>query len=77
MKDLIFKVSATVRNKLFWNLESSDNIVKEEKGCSSHGVIECGHEFNPFDEIVNDHISILMVIFIWGSKFHKFSSPFA
>lgn len=51
-------------------------MIKEEEGCSSCGVIECGHGFSSFGEIVNNHDNILMVIRRWGSALHKVNSPF-
>ena len=40
-------------------------MVKEKESCSSCGVIERWHGFNPFGEIVNGHDTIFMVIIIW------------
>lgn len=62
MPYLIFKMSAMVRDQLFWNPESSDNKVKKEKGRGSCRVIERWHGLNPFGKIIDHHDNILMII---------------
>ena len=76
MPYLIFKMSAMVRDQLFWNPESSNDVVKEKEGCGGCHTVECWHILDPFCEIFNRHDDIFVVTRRWGSTLHKVDGPF-
>ena len=69
-------MSAVVRDQLFRNSESSDNVVKEKEGCGSCRVVKCWHSLGPFCEIVDRHNDIFMVTNGWRATLHKVDGPF-
>ena len=66
---------AVVRDQLFRNSESSNNMVKEKEGGGSGRIVKSGHGLDPFGEIVNRHNDILMVTSGWRLTLHKFYGP--
>ena len=69
-------MSAMVRDQLFRNPKSSNNMVKEKEGCGSCSVVKCWHSLDPFCEIVDRHDDIFMVTSGWRATLHKFDGPF-
>lgn len=55
----------------------SDNMVEEELGAGLNGIVESGHCFGPFGEVVNCNDNILMFVAKGGETFHEFNAPFA
>lgn len=76
MPNIIFKISAMLRDQLFLNSESSNDMVKEKEGSGGCCIVECWHSFDPFCEIVNHHDDIYVVTNRWRSTFHDVNGPF-
>jgi hypothetical protein len=55
----------------------SNDMVKEEEGSYVGCIIECGHGFFPFCEVVDNDYYILVPITGWGVASHEINAPFA
>jgi hypothetical protein len=65
-----------VRNELEWYAKTGYDVVKEEACCSVSGVVESGHSFNPFSEVINGDKNVFVTIAGGGITSHKFNAPF-
>ena len=51
-------------------------MVKEKTRCSVSGVVESGHSFDPFGEVINDDNNVFVTIAGGGIIGHKVNAPF-
>jgi hypothetical protein len=54
-------------NELEWYAKMGYDVVKEEVHCSVSGVVESGHSFGPFSEVINDDNNVFVTIAGGGS----------
>jgi hypothetical protein len=52
------------------------DVVKEETCCSVSGVVESGHSFEPFGEVINGDNDVFLTIAGGGITIHKVDAPF-
>jgi hypothetical protein len=52
-------------------------VVEEKMCCSVSGVVEGGHGFSPFGEIIDCHDDVFVSIARWWGASHEVYSPFA
>ena len=52
------------------------DVVKEKTCCSVSGVVESGHSFDPFGEVINGDNYVFVTIVGGGITSHKFDAPF-
>jgi hypothetical protein len=69
-------VFPVVGNKLEWYSKTGYDVVKEEMCCSVSGVVESGHSFGPFGEVINDNNNVFVTIAGGGMTSHKVDAPF-
>jgi hypothetical protein len=48
-----------------------DDMIEKEVGCNIRHVTECGHGFNPFSEVVENHKNVLIIVTRWRVACHK------
>jgi hypothetical protein len=65
-----------VGNKLEWDSKMGYDVVKEKTRCSVSGVVESGHSFGPFGEVINGDNNVFVTIAGGGITSHKFDAPF-
>jgi hypothetical protein len=65
-----------VGNKLEWYSKMGYDVVKEETRCSVSGVVESGHSFGPFGEVINGDNNVFVAIVGGGITSHKVDAPF-
>jgi hypothetical protein len=65
-----------VRNELEWYSKMGYDVVKEKTHCSVNGVVESGHSFGPFGEVINNNNNVFVTIARGGIKSHKVDAPF-
>jgi hypothetical protein len=65
-----------VENELEWYSEPGYDMVKEKTHCSVSGVVEGGHSFGPFGEVINDDNNVFVTIAGGGITSHKVNAPF-
>jgi hypothetical protein len=70
-------VFPVVGNKLEWYSKTGYDVVKEETCCSVSGVVESGHSFGPFGEVINGEKNVFVTIVGGGITSHKVNAPFA
>jgi hypothetical protein len=75
-EDLILEVFPVVGNKLEWYSKMGYDVVKEETHCSVNSVVESGHSFDPFGEVINGGNNVFMTIDGGGITSHKVDAPF-
>jgi hypothetical protein len=51
-------------------------MVKEKTRCSVSGVVEGGHSFSPFGEVIDSHNNVFVTIAGGGITSHKVNAPF-
>jgi hypothetical protein len=61
---------------LEWYSEPGYDVVKEKMRCSVSGVVEGGHSFNPFGEVIDSENNVFVTIAGGGITSHKFYAPF-
>jgi hypothetical protein len=66
-----------VGNELEGYSKTGYDVVKEKMRCSVSGVVESGHSFGPFGEVVNDDNDVFVTIAGGWITSHKFDAPFA
>jgi hypothetical protein len=66
-----------VGNKLEWYSKTGYDVVKEKTCYSVSGVVESGHSFGPFGEVINGENNVFVTIAGGGITSHKFDAPFA
>jgi hypothetical protein len=65
-----------VVNELEWYFELGYDVVKEKTRCSVSGVVEGGHGFSPFGEVINGDNNVFVTIAGGGITSHKVNAPF-
>ena len=65
-----------VGNELEWYTKTRYDVVKEKPRCSVSGVVESGHRFYPFGEVINDNNDVFVTIARGGITSHKVDAPF-
>jgi hypothetical protein len=65
-----------VGNKLEWYSKMGYDVVKEKMRCSVSGVVESGHSFGPFGEVINGDNNVFVTIVGGGITSHKVNAPF-
>ena len=65
-----------VGNKLEWYSKMGYDVVKEETRCSVSGVVESGHSFGPFGEVIDSDNNVFVTIAGGGITSHKVNAPF-
>jgi hypothetical protein len=65
-----------VGNELEGYSKAGYDVVKEKTRYSVSGVVESGHSFSPFGEVINDDNNVFVTIVGGGIKSHKVDAPF-
>ena len=65
-----------IGNKLEWYPELGYDVVEEKMRCSVSGVVEGGHSFSPFGEVINNDNNVFVTIAGGGITSHKVDAPF-
>jgi hypothetical protein len=65
-----------IGNELEVYSKSGYDVVKEKTCCSVSGVVEGGHSFCPFGEVINDDNDVFVTIAGGGITSHEFDAPF-
>jgi hypothetical protein len=65
-----------VENKLEWYSKTGYDVVKEKTRYSVSSVVESGHSFGPFGEVINDDNNVFVTIVGGGITSHKVDAPF-
>ena len=65
-----------IGNELEWYSKAGYDVVKEKMRCSVSGVVEGGHSFCPFGEVINDDNNVFVTIVGEGITSHEFDAPF-
>jgi hypothetical protein len=60
---------------LEWYSEPGYDVVKEKTRCSVSGVVEGGHSFGPFGEVINSDNNVFVTIAGGGITSHKVNAP--
>jgi hypothetical protein len=61
---------------LEWYSEPGYDVVKEKTRCSVSGVVEGGHSFSPFGEVIDSDNNVFVTIAGGGITSHKVNAPF-
>jgi hypothetical protein len=51
-------------------------MIKEKSRCSVNSVVEGGHSFSPFCEVIDDENNVFVSIARWGVTSHEVDGPF-
>jgi hypothetical protein len=65
-----------VGNELEGYSKTGYDVVKEKMRCSVSGVVESGHSFDPFGEVINGDNNVFVTNARGGITSHKFDAPF-
>jgi hypothetical protein len=65
-----------VGNELEGYSKAGYDVVKEKMRCSVSGVVESGHSFCPFGEVIHDDNDVFVTIAGGGITSHKVDAPF-
>jgi hypothetical protein len=65
-----------VGNKLEGYSKAGYCVVKEKTRCSVSGVVESGHSFSPFGEVINGDNNVFVTVARGGITSHKVDAPF-
>jgi hypothetical protein len=65
-----------VGNKLEWYSKTGYDVVEEKTRCGVSGVVESGHSFGPFGEVINGDHNVFVTIAGGGITSHKVDAPF-
>jgi hypothetical protein len=69
-------VFPVVENELEWYSKMGYDVVKEKMHCGVSGVVEGGHSFGPFGEVINGYNNVFVTISRGGITSHKVDAPF-
>jgi hypothetical protein len=61
---------------LEWYSESGYDVVEEKMCCCVSGVVEGGHSFSPFGEVIDNDNNVFVTIAGGGITSHKVNAPF-
>jgi hypothetical protein len=65
-----------IRNELEGYSKAGYDMVKEKTRCCVSGVVESGHSFDPFGEVINDDNDVFVTIARGGITSHEVDAPF-
>ena len=65
-----------IGNDLEWYSKAGYDVVKEKTHCSVSGVVESGHSFGPFGEVINGDNNVFVTIARGGITSHEVNAPF-
>jgi hypothetical protein len=65
-----------IENELEWYSKMGYDVIKEKTRCSVSSVVESGHSFGPFGEVINGDNNVFVTIAGGGITSHKFIFPF-
>jgi hypothetical protein len=65
-----------VGNELEGYSKAGYDVVKEKMRCNVSGVVESGHSFGPFGEVINGDNNVFLTIDGGGITSHKVDAPF-
>jgi hypothetical protein len=66
-----------IENKLEWESKTRYDVIKEKTRCRVSGVVESGHSFGPFGEVIHGENNVFVTIAGGGITSHKVDAPFA
>jgi hypothetical protein len=66
-----------IRDELAWYSEPGYDVVEEKMRCSVSGIVEGGHGFYPFGEVIDSNNNVFVTIAGGGITGHKVNAPFA
>jgi hypothetical protein len=69
-------VFPVIENKLKWYSKARYDVVKEKTCCGVSGIVEGGHSFNPFGEVINRDNNVFVSIARGGITVHEVDAPF-
>jgi hypothetical protein len=75
-EDLILEVFLVVGNELEGYSKAGYDMVKEKMCCSVSDVVESGHSFGPFGEVIKGDENVFVTIYGGGITSHKVDAPF-
>jgi hypothetical protein len=61
---------------LEWYAKAGCDVIKEKMHCSVSSVVEGGHIFNPFCEVMDCDNNVFVSIARWGITSHEVNAPF-
>jgi hypothetical protein len=65
------------QRELEWYSEPGYDVVEEKTCCSISGIVEGGHGFCPFGEVIDSDNNVFVTIAGRGITGHKINAPFA
>jgi hypothetical protein len=65
-----------IRNELEWYSKARYDVVKEKTRCGVSGVVEGGHSFCPFGEVIDCDNNVFVTIVGGGITSHEVDAPF-
>ena len=66
-----------IENELEWYSKMGYDVIKEKMHCSVSNVVEGGHGFGPFSEVIDGDNNVFVTIVGGGITSHKVNAPFA
>jgi hypothetical protein len=65
-----------IGNELDWYSEAGYDMIEEKMHCSVSSVVESGHSFGPFGEVIDSDNNVFVTIAGGGITSHKVNAPF-
>jgi hypothetical protein len=65
-----------IENELEWYFKPGYDVIKEKMRCSVSCVVEGGHSFIPFGEVIDSDNNVFVTIVGGGITSHKVDAPF-
>jgi hypothetical protein len=72
----VLKMATVISNNSLWDPESSNNMIKYEKGCRFPSTVESRHRLDPFHEIIHGYDNVSMPPDRVRVTFHEIDTPF-
>jgi len=66
LEHFILEMFSMIQNWLLGDPGMSDYMIEEWVDVNVHYVVSCWHGLNPFGEVIDGHIDVLVTIFGWG-----------
>ena len=63
-------------NELDWYSKARDDVVKQKTLCGVSGVVEGGHSFCPFGEVIDENNNVFVTTAGGGITSHEVDAPF-
>jgi hypothetical protein len=61
---------------LEWYSKAGYDVINEKARCNVSNVVEGGHGFSPFGEVIDCDNNVFVAIAIWGVTSHEVNAPF-